>query len=224
MLTKRQRQVLAFLENEVQQTGVMPSTREIQQHFGFSSQTAAVNHLRALERKGAIQRAEGKARGVALSSALRRGRIIDVPIFGQIPAGMATVADQESDGTVSIDFASAGVSKTGAASDRVFALRVRGDSMTGAHILDGDIVILEFRTPREGDIVAALIDGETTLKRYVVKNGRPFLKAENPAYSDLVPVRELVIQGVLAALVRRPKSARQAQRTGGVPPLRPRRS
>ena len=76
------------------------------------------------------------------------------------------------------------------------------DSMTGAHICDGDLVIMEFREPRDGDIVAALIDGETTLKRYVVKNGRPFLHAENPSYPDLLPARELVVQGVMRALVR----------------------
>jgi repressor LexA len=63
-------------------------------------------------------------------------------------------------------------------------------------------VILEIRAPRAGDIVAALIDGETTLKRYVLKNGRPFLRAENPAYRDLVPARELIVQGVMRALVR----------------------
>jgi repressor LexA len=81
-------------------------------------------------------------------------------------------------------------------------LQVRGDSMVGAGILDKDIVILELAEPRNRDIVAALIDGETTLKRYLVQKGRPFLRAENPAYQDLIPARELVIQGVLRALVR----------------------
>jgi repressor LexA len=85
-----------------------------------------------------------------------------------------------------------------------FALRVRGDSMIGAHILDGDIVILEDRKEvQNGDIVAALIDGETSLKRYVVDHGRPYLKAENPRYPDLVPARELKIQGVMVSLLRK---------------------
>ena len=74
--------------------------------------------------------------------------------------------------------------------------------MVDAHICDGDTVILEFREPRKGDIVAALIDGETTLKRYVFKNRRPYLQAENPDYPDLIPARELVIQGVLVGLLR----------------------
>ena len=76
--------------------------------------------------------------------------------------------------------------------------------MIGAHILDGDIVILEDRqTAKNGDIVAALIDGETTLKRYVTEHGRPYLKAENPLYPDLTPARELRIQGVMTSLVRK---------------------
>jgi len=79
--------------------------------------------------------------------------------------------------------------------------------MIGAHILDGDIVILEDRqTAKNGDIVAALIDGETTLKRYVVECGRPYLKAENPKFPNLIPARELRIQGVMRSLVRKQTS------------------
>ena len=77
--------------------------------------------------------------------------------------------------------------------------------MTGAHILDGDLVVLELRNPNHGNIVAALIDGETTLKRYLVRHGRPFLHAENPQYPDLIPAHELLIQGVMVALLRKPK-------------------
>jgi repressor LexA len=74
--------------------------------------------------------------------------------------------------------------------------------MIDAHIMDGDTAILEAREPRHGDIVAALIDGETTLKRYLVKNGAPFLRAENSRYPDLIPATELVAQGVLIGLMR----------------------
>jgi len=82
-------------------------------------------------------------------------------------------------------------------------LKVRGDSMIGAGIHDGDLAVLEFKEPRHSDVVAALIDGETTLKRYVYSHGRPFLKAENPQFPNLMPVRELVIQGVMVALIRK---------------------
>ena len=89
-------------------------------------------------------------------------------------------------------------------------MRVRGDSMIGAHILDGDIVILEdAKEVHNGDIVAALIDGETSLKRYVVEHGRPYLKAENPRYPDLVPARELKIQGVVVSLIRKQERRRR---------------
>src|SRR5205809_6819669 len=83
-----------------------------------------------------------------------------------------------------------------------FALRVRGDSMIGAHIVDGDIVILEdTKEVHNGDIVAALIDGETSLKRYGVEHGRPYLKAENPRYRDLVQARGLKIHGLVVSVL-----------------------
>ena len=198
-LTSRQQQVLDFIADSQTATGLLPTTREIQQHFGFASQTAAVNHLRALEKKGVIQRAAGKARAVALTAHLERERIIDVPIYGQIAAGFAETVEQENDGMVSIDAASAGVRK----GQRVFALKVRGDSMTGAGINDGDLVILDHREPQPGAVVAALIDGETTLKRFVHQRGQPYLKAENPRFPDLFPARELVVQGVMVALIRK---------------------
>jgi repressor LexA len=198
-LTRRQRQIHDFVDRQHRQTGVAPSTYEIQEHFGFASQTAAVNHLRALERKGAIARLAGKARGILLPGAAARGALATVPVFGRIPAGRATDAEQETDERLGVDLAALGLRSNA----RTFALRVQGDSMTGAAIVDGDLVILEVREPAEGDIVAALIDGESTLKRYVVNRGKPHLKAENPAYPDLLPARELVIQGVMVGLVRR---------------------
>ena len=87
---------------------------------------------------------------------------------------------------------------------RTFALEVRGDSMTGKHILDGDLVVLEHgANPKPGDVVAALIDGESTLKTFLLRGTKPFLKAENPKYPDLIPAQELVIQGVLKLVIRR---------------------
>src|SRR6266480_4901535 len=181
MLTDRQRSVLDFIQREQRDTGITPSTREIQSHFRFASQTSVMQYIAALERKGMLQRHAGKAR--ALITPLQRVRITDVPIYGQIPAGMSAVTEQDIEGHVSLDAQSANVSKNRG----TFALRVRGDSMIGAHILDGDIVILEqSKEVHNGDIVAALIDGETSLKRYVMKHGRPYLKAENPRYPDLV--------------------------------------
>jgi len=198
-LTVKQQGILDFITYQQATSGYVPSTREIQQHFGFASQTAAVNHLRALERKGAIQREAGKARAVAVVAVLKRELIVDIPIYGQIAAGMAQAAEQEDDGVLTVDAASIGIRQ----GQRTFALKVRGESMIDAGINDGDLAVLEHKEPRHGDIVAALIDGETTLKRYVFSHGRPHLKAENPAYPTLIPARELIVQGVMVALIRK---------------------
>jgi len=198
MLTERQRNVLDFIQREQREKGITPSTREIQGHFGFASQTSVMQYIAALERKGFLDRHARKAR--ALITPAMKVRITDVPIYGQIPAGMSALTEQTIEGHVSLDTRSANVSKNRG----TFALRVRGDSMLGAHIIDGDIVILEdSKEVHNGDIVAALIDGETTLKRYVVEHGRPYLKAENPRYPNLIPAHELRVQGVMVSLVRK---------------------
>ena len=185
--------MLEFVREWRSRKGKMPSTREIQRHFGFASQTAAVNHLKALERKGFLRRMPGDLLPV------NESRFSEVPLLGAIPAGLPAYEEERSDGGVAIDLASIGVSD----SSRTFAFTVRGDSMTGAHIQEGDVVVLEYREPRDGDVVAALIDGETTLKRFVLEEGQPYLKAENPAYPDLLPATELIVQGVVVALTRK---------------------
>jgi len=198
MLTDRQKNILDFIQHEQREKGITPSTREIQSHFGFASQTSVMQYIAALERKGFLDRHARKAR--ALITPVQKVRITDVPIYGQIPAGMSTLTEQRIEGHVSLDTRSANISKNRG----TFALRVHGDSMIGVHIVDGDIVILEdSKEVHNGDIVAALIDGETTLKRYVMERGRPYLKAENPRYPNLIPARELKIQGVMVSLVRK---------------------
>jgi len=198
VLTDRQKNVLDFIQREQREKGITPSTREIQSHFRFASQTSVMQYIAALERKGFLDRHARKAR--ALITPVQKVRITDVPIYGQIPAGMSTLTEQTIEGHVSLDARSANISKN----REKFALRVQGDSMIGAHIIDGDIVILEdSKEVQNGDIVAALIDGETTLKRYVMEHGRPYLKAENPRYPNLIPARELKVQGVMVSLVRK---------------------
>ena len=198
MLTVRQKSVLDFIQREQRDKGITPSTREIQSHFRFASQTSVMQYIAVLERKGFLDRHARKAR--SLITPVQKVRISDIPIYGQIPAGMSALTEQTIEGHVSLDTRSANISKNRG----TFALRVHGDSMIGAHIVDGDIVILEnSKDVQNGDIVAALIDGETTLKRYVVEHGRPYLKAENPRYPNLIPARELKIQGVMVSLVRR---------------------
>lgn len=199
-LTNRQKELLDFLKAEFARSGIMPSTREIQAFFGFKSQTAAMGHLRALEKKGVIQRLPGKARAVIFPESLEREEIVDIPLYGNIAAGYAQDAVEEKEAVVSVDVRSLGLSHS--RSDKRFALKVKGDSMIDAHICDGDTVVLEQREPRNGDIVAALIDGESTLKRYIVEGEKAYLRAENQNYPDLIPINEMTSQGVMVGLLR----------------------
>lgn len=199
-LTKRQEEVLDFLKTSYYKMGFMPSTREIQEHFGFASQTAAMGHLRALEKKGAIERLPGKARAVIFPDAKNREKVLSIPIFGSIAAGFAEMQEQHEEGRLSVNPTLFKIDDERG----VFALCVRGDSMIDAHICDGDTVILKQQEPTHGDIVAALIDGETTLKRFVqTKNNQAYLRAENIHYPNLIPTQELVIQGVMTGLIRK---------------------
>jgi repressor LexA len=202
VLTPAQQRVLDFIQTEVQAGRLTPTLREIARRFGFRSHRAAACHLQALKRKGFLDSDRGKARSLRLTFPLARLRrqIMDIPLFGSVPAGLAQSREQEAEGCVSVDIQSLGFKPT----RNTFALRVTGDSMIGRHICDGDIVVLEHGPePRSGQIVAALIDRKSTLKTFVLKNGRPFLKAENPRYPDLVPSDDLMIQGVFRALLRK---------------------
>jgi repressor LexA len=200
-LTEKQQAVLEFIAMATDQNGSPPTLREIAGHFGFRSKTAAADHIRALQAKGLLrQEAPRKARGLRLMGISRRRPRFDIPLFGSIPAGFSGDREQEPDGCVSVDVNTLGFRPT----RNTFALRVTGDSMIGRHICDGDIAVFEHGAdPRPGQIVAALIDRKSTLKTFLVKNGKPFLKAENPKYPDLIPSDELVIQGVLRALIRK---------------------
>ncbi len=206
-LTLRQQEILGFIRVSSQKNGYWPSIREIQEHFGFKSTNAVAGHLLALERKGAISRVPGQARAYRILSDKKPSApdhtlsVLEIPVYGNIAAGYPEgVESGHAIASLQIDVESAGLNRKSAN----FALRVRGDSMVDAGIHEGDTVILEVRTPRNGDIVAALIDGETTLKRYVQQSGQPpFLKAENVAYPSIYPTSELIIQGVATSVVRR---------------------
>ena len=204
-LTRRQSEVLEFIRETQHRFGHSPTLREISAHFGFRSPKAAADHLAALERKGAISKRERLARSLRILSPLTRFSqpVAQIPVYGSIPAGFADARHQDALGCVAIDVGTLGFRPT----PRTFALRVKGDSMTGRHILNGDLAVLEGgRVPHEGDVVAALIDGESTLKTYGTERGQPVLRAENPAFPDLIPAAELRIQGVLVALIRTPKT------------------
>ena len=200
--TKIQQRILNFIENEQQRGQPTPTHREIADYFGFQSTRAAACHLEALKKKGLLATQAGKARALRVIAPWQKFRrpVVDIPVFGSIPAGFGENREQQAEGCVSVDVATMGFRPT----KNTFALRVTGHSMIGKHICDGDIVVLEHGPePRPDQIVAALIDGASTLKTYVVHNGQPHLKAENPQYPDLIPVEELMVQGVFKALIRR---------------------
>lgn len=201
-LTRRQQQILDHIRREQEQAGNAPTLAEIARHFGFRSLNTVAEHLRLIRQKGFLEVSTGRARSLRIVSPLQRfrQRVADIPVFGSIPAGLPQERTQEAKGCVSIDIGTLNFKPT----PRTFALEVRGDSMVGKHIIEGDLVVLEHgATPKPGDVVAALIDGESTLKTFLTRNGKPYLKAENPSYPDLLPAQELVIQGVLKLVVRR---------------------
>ena len=200
-LTPRQTEILSFLRECAEERGGIPSVREIMAHFGFTSPATVASHLDLMEKKGVLHREAGRSRNIILSDrTLRSARpeLLEVPLYGMIPAGIPEGQEQEADRCITVDTETIKIPRNA----KSFALEVRGDSMIGAGILDHDIVILEHAEPRNRDIVAALIDGDVTLKRYLIEGGSPFLRAENPLYPDLIPARELLIQGVFRALIR----------------------
>jgi repressor LexA len=206
-LTKRQAEVLHFIRKYQGRQGYWPSVREVQQHFRFRSTNAVVGHLRALEAKGALVRVAGQARAFrtmeppTVERSMPEVSLVEVPVFGSIAAGFPVGVDDAAEiDRIHVDSATVAAS----AGRPPFALRVRGESMIDAGINDGDTVVIEARPPRDGEIVVALIDGQSTLKRFMrPKDGTPFLQSENRAFPVMHPVAELVIQGVATAVVRK---------------------
>lgn len=179
-----------------------PTMREICDHFGFRSPNAATDHVKALRRKGYLAaNPRGKARNFQVIERALRKPVIKIPVYGSIPAGASQEKVQDKDRTVPIDPGIFGIRNA----TFTYALDVKGDSMIGKHILPGDIAIIQRnKDAKSGDVVAALIDNESTLKTLTEdKNGRTVLKAENPDYPEMYPVRELTIQGVMVGLIRR---------------------
>jgi repressor LexA len=205
-LTKKQRDILDFIRRKRDLESPPPTFREIAAHFGFRSVNAALAHVRAIVAKGFLKTLPHRARSLQVvvpnESKGPRPRLITVPIYGSIPAGYPQEGAQEDEGCILIDVETVRLKPTA----RTFGLKVRGDSMVGKHIVEGDLAIIEHGVqPRPGDVVAALIDGQVTLKTFLMQRGKPYLRAENPRYPDLIPQEDLQIQGVMVALVRRRK-------------------
>ena len=201
-LTDKQAAIFKFLQEFQRKEGISPTCREIADQFGFKSPKAVTDHLFALEKKGFIRRHGRRSRGIELLNSERSSdkKVVTVPIVGHIPAGHPEKESEEWQGTLAVDPAILG----GIEHHRLFALQVKGDSMEGRGIYEGDWVVADADAiPRLSDVVVALIDGESTLKTLTKQKGHFFLKAENPIYPDLIPIEELLIQGVAKSILRR---------------------
>jgi repressor LexA len=184
-LTERQRQILDFICESRQSQGYFPSLREIGGHFGLSLGTVQ-SHLDTLKRKGALSWEKGKTRALKVA----RERLTDfaeawirVPLLGRVSAGPGLLAEENVEDVLSLpnQFFRSPVRQ-------VFALRVQGDSMTGAGILDKDTVVVKVQNDAEdGDLVVALVGEEAVVKTLRRERGRVFLDSANPAY----PPREM---------------------------------
>jgi len=200
-LTTCQRKVLDYIQSRVREDGCPPTRQEIADHFKYRSLTTVESHLRLIVRKGFLKIEPGLSRGLQLVNAYQppRSTLLDVPLYGSIPAGPPDERDAEVIRYLTLDPETVKAKL----SPDAFALQVKGDSMIERHILDGDHVIIEpRREPRHQDVVAALIDGQTTLKTLVIKGGKSYLKAENPRYKDLMPKEDLRVNGVAVAVLR----------------------
>jgi repressor LexA len=175
--------------------GYGPSVRDLMRACGYRSPRSVAFHLEKLEAEGRLDRGR-HARCIRLRAKLPE--TVRLPIVGAIAAGYAEVQNQLPLGELEVprELTSAGLKPSSV------ALRVRGDSMVDAGIYDGDMAIIEQRPAKVGDIVAALLDGETTLKRLIKGRGGLVLKAENPKYPIMRPVERLEIQGVVTGIYR----------------------
>ncbi|MCD6338747.1 MAG: repressor LexA [Verrucomicrobia bacterium] len=204
-LSRRQKQVLEFVREKIEAERIPPTLREIADNFGFRSVKAAADHLRALRKKGFVDFQPFRARSVRILSPLDsfRSPTVDIPLYSTAPEKFPD-EEVKPEGCITVDIDTLGVPKTA----KLFALKARGDSMAGRNIFSGDYVILEYgRTPRNGEVVAALVNKESVLRAYVKERGSPaMLKAEASKPPKPHPAAEAVIQGVMVALIRRAKS------------------
>ena len=203
-LTARQRQILDFIRSEIHRRGFPPSVREIGEAVGLSSSSTVHSHLAALEAKGLLRRDPSKPRALEVLDYRDNERGIDyesvqaVPLVGQVAAGAPILAAENIEATLPLPISFAG--------EGTFILRVKGDSMIDAGILDGDFVVVQQQShATNGDIVVALLDEDATVKRFYREDGRVRLQPENSAMDPIYVGQDasLRILGRVVALFRR---------------------
>jgi repressor LexA len=196
-LTARQREVLDAVRVYSIERGYPPSIRELRPMLGVSSLRGVTIHLDALERKGWIQR-ESTSRSIRLLAPTSEAQSASIPLLGTISAGLPLLAVENVESHVSVP------ADLVRESEDLFAVKVRGESMIEDHILDGDTIIVRSQSAAEhGEIVAALIGDEATVKRLDMRSAMPRLLPSNPNYEPIEPENgELVILGVVVGLTR----------------------
>jgi repressor LexA len=198
-LTKRQREILDYLNEFIQQHGYAPSLEEIGQRFGLSSLATVHKHMTNLEAKGFIKRAWNRSRSVELLAGPSGGRAVDVPLLGYVAAGSPIEAVNTAE-TIAVPESLLGNRRD------TYVLRVRGNSMIDEQIRDGDWVVVEDRkTANNGEMVVALLDNtDVTLKTFYRDNGRIRLQPANAAMQPIYANPEdVTIQGVVVGVMRR---------------------
>ncbi len=200
-LTSEQNRIFAFLVDCVKRLGAPPTIREIAERFGYRSINNVRQHLRLIEQKGYIRVLRNKARGIEIAVGLEResGGELQVPLVGMVPAGRPVTAVENIQDYVTIDH-------NMFRGDGLFTLRVKGDSMRDAGILDGDIAIVrQQQSARDGDIVVVRIEDDATLKRYYHRGDHVVLHPENDTYEDIVlrSDREVAIVGKMVGVIRK---------------------
>jgi repressor LexA len=197
-LTKRQREILDYLNEFIQQHGYAPSLEELGRRFGLSSLATVHKHLTNLQEKGFIKRAWNRSRSVELVQTRSGGRAVELPLLGFVAAGapIEAIATAES---IAVPESLVGKRDT-------YVLRVRGESMIDEQIRDGDFVIVEDRkTAENGEMVIALLgSSDVTLKKFYRENGQVRLQPANPAMQPLIiPADQVQVQGVVVGVMRK---------------------
>lgn len=198
-LTKRQKQLFDFIAAEIKERGIPPTISEMARALKVKSKNSIAKLLSALEDKDLIKR-DGTARGIQVfdefGNEFQAGSV-NVPLLGTVPAGGPVMVEENIEEWINLPNSLISGRKD------VFLLQVRGDSMQGAGILEGDLVIVKpVREVRSGDIVVALLHDEATVKRFIEINKHRYLKPENPKYQNIYPEEEWTVQGKVVGVIR----------------------
>jgi len=196
-LTVRQKEVLSYIADYKNKHSYPPTIREIAEHFSMSVK-GAHDHITALKRKGQLKHEEKRPRTLELTNARKddHSSIIDVPLLGSVAAGVPLLAEENFEKNIPIHSSFLKKNK------KYFALKVKGDSMSGAGILDGDLAIIEKQSVvHNGEIAVAVLNDAVTLKRFYKESSRIRLQPENPAYKATYS-KEVKILGRLTGVIR----------------------